>query len=336
MGVMVAESQRSFTDFSSSASSKKQDRASNTSTTPSQLKLRLNQNRMSPNSRTSEWLHKTETPSKSSDSSLSPEVKDSKITKPAVSRAFDIGNDRKISRPAASRPPSAGKDRKITKPAVSRPLGARKGRASKAKTKSWISRLWSYLGFKKHDDKSNHDKPLEDVDFEGATLIGESSPPQPIFEEEKAPAKILALEGIKGITAMMSDESTTSSNSKVTKSKEAEVDDADIYRGWTDDEVWLFEKLDWRGYEPLLPKHWDRDFLTMYNLLFTNDNSIAFVKSASGKDYHGKLISIAHCNNHANDLIQQSKRSVASSSLVGTSATKFCMASPPKRHFNAR
>lgn len=78
-------------------------------------------------------------------------------------------------------------------------------------------------------------------------------------------------------------------NDEESDESESDSDDEDVYRGWTDDEVWLFEKLNWRGFEPLLPQAWEADFETMYDALFTKDRDVAFIKSASGRDYYGKL-----------------------------------------------
>lgn len=133
---------------------------------------------------------------------------------------------------------------------------------------------------------------MDNFDLEGATVIGETTPAKsPLFNRtllnENSPASFLALEGK---TTLIDDDNSTLSEDEISDRKEVQTNIEDLYRGWTEDEVWLFEKLDWRGYEPLLPKNWAGDFLTMYDLLFTSDDSVAFIKSASGKDYHGKPV----------------------------------------------
>lgn len=208
--------------------------------------------RMSPNKRTSEWLKQTETPVR--------RVKQSKIHGVKVS---------KITKPAGSRTSRSGKFGNLKSP-----------------RKDWVSQVWSYLTSQKNDDK-----PTDDLELEGATVIGDGTPPKSptpdkTLIDEKTPAKLI-IPG--GDTTLIGDDNLTPSKSRVVNLKEPEITDKDLYRGWTEDEIWLFEKLDWRGYEPLLPKTWDRDFRTMYELLFTTDDSTAFVKSASENDYHGKL-----------------------------------------------
>lgn len=228
------------------ASGKKQHRETDVSGTSLELKLRLDHQRMSPNTRTSEWLKQTETPARRVKQSKIHGVKGSKITKPAGSRASRSG----------------------------------KFNTSKTPRKGWLSRIWSYLSSQKNDDK-----PTDDLELEGITIIGETTPAKsPTLD--KTPATLLTPEGD---TTLIDDDYATPSKSKIGNLEERKTSDEVLYHGWTEDEIWLFEKLDWRGYEPLLPKTWDKDFRTMYDLLFTMDDSVAFIKSASGNDYHGKL-----------------------------------------------
>lgn len=67
------------------------------------------------------------------------------------------------------------------------------------------------------------------------------------------------------------------------------IENGQVYKGWSEDEIWLYEKLDNRGYEPLLPKSWDLDFPTLFDDLFSEDDSEAFINTLSGRKYHGKL-----------------------------------------------
>lgn len=177
---------------------------------------------------------------------------------------------------------------KVTKPATSRTSRGSKARSKKAKRKSWVSRLWFYVSSKLYKDQPSDKKPIRGPDFEGVTLIGDSSPPKPSIlgkSVEKTPATLTQ----KSDTVLVDGDSPLLAKSRGSHSKRSETADSVTYPGWTEDEVWLFEKLDRRGCEPLLPRHWDRDFLTMYALLFTKNDSAAFIRSASGKDYHGKL-----------------------------------------------
>jgi hypothetical protein len=58
--------------------------------------------------------------------------------------------------------------------------------------------------------------------------------------------------------------------------------------GWTEDAVFLFQKLGMRGFEPLLPGDWVNDFPTLPVDLFTHNENKAFIKADSGSEYRGK------------------------------------------------
>jgi hypothetical protein len=280
---------RKFLSASRPSSGKKQHRGSDASTISSELKHKLDREGICPIKRTNDWLKKTETPIRKVQKSNVLGVKDSKITKTSAARASVSG----------------------------------KGSTKKTREKWWVSRLWTRLTSKKNDDKpmenleggpskNIHNSPKDDL--EGATVFGDGTPvksiPDKTLIEEETPVRVQITEGD---TTLIDDNDPTPSKGKVSAGKETETDDADIYRGWTEDEVWLFEKLDWRGYEPLLPKSWDGDFRTMYDELFTTDDSVAFIKSASGNDYHGKrTLHLTH-QRYANPLLQQLKHFVASS-----------------------
>ncbi|KAF1846704.1 uncharacterized protein K460DRAFT_282783 [Cucurbitaria berberidis CBS 394.84] len=59
--------------------------------------------------------------------------------------------------------------------------------------------------------------------------------------------------------------------------------------GWSEDAVFLFQKLGMRGFEPILPIDWIDDFETLPEDLFTVKLDKAFVKPALGTDYHAQL-----------------------------------------------
>jgi hypothetical protein len=60
--------------------------------------------------------------------------------------------------------------------------------------------------------------------------------------------------------------------------------------GWADDAIFLFQKLDDRGYEPLLPADWIDDFEMLPEDIFTSSEDEAFVKATDGTDFHGTCI----------------------------------------------
>jgi hypothetical protein len=53
--------------------------------------------------------------------------------------------------------------------------------------------------------------------------------------------------------------------------------------GWTEDAVFLFQKLGMRGFEPLLPADWVNDFPTLPVDLFTHNPNKAFIKAESSE-----------------------------------------------------
>ncbi|USP76023.1 hypothetical protein yc1106_03297 [Curvularia clavata] len=55
--------------------------------------------------------------------------------------------------------------------------------------------------------------------------------------------------------------------------------------GWSEDAVFLFQKLGMRGLEPLLPADWICDFETLPGGLFTEKLDKAFIKPAFGTDH---------------------------------------------------
>jgi hypothetical protein len=58
--------------------------------------------------------------------------------------------------------------------------------------------------------------------------------------------------------------------------------------GWSEDAVFLFQKLGMRGFEPLFPMHWLDDLDTLPANLFTAKPDNAFLTPAHGPDYNGK------------------------------------------------
>lgn len=66
--------------------------------------------------------------------------------------------------------------------------------------------------------------------------------------------------------------------------------------GWTEDAVFLFQKLGLRGFEPILPIDWIDDFETLPEDLFTARLDKAFIKPAFGTSYHGKYTQILECS----------------------------------------
>lgn len=57
---------------------------------------------------------------------------------------------------------------------------------------------------------------------------------------------------------------------------------------WHEDEILLFQKLSMRGFEPLLPSHWNYDFRTCPPTIFSRNEKETFINAKSGNDFRGK------------------------------------------------
>jgi hypothetical protein len=60
--------------------------------------------------------------------------------------------------------------------------------------------------------------------------------------------------------------------------------------GWSEDAVFLFQKLGMRGFEPLLPIDWLDDLETLPEDLFTSRLDNAFLKPAHGSGFRGEYL----------------------------------------------
>ncbi|KAJ4296867.1 hypothetical protein N0V90_006915 [Kalmusia sp. IMI 367209] len=58
--------------------------------------------------------------------------------------------------------------------------------------------------------------------------------------------------------------------------------------GWSEDAVFMFQKLNMRGFEPLLPDGWVNDFETLPVDLFTANENKAFIKADVGSDFRAQ------------------------------------------------
>ncbi|KAL8719124.1 MAG: hypothetical protein Q9225_003836 [Loekoesia sp. 1 TL-2023] len=67
---------------------------------------------------------------------------------------------------------------------------------------------------------------------------------------------------------------------------EPTAEDLKIMKTWSKDEVWLFHKLNMRGFEPLLPETWDFDFETVPDKMFSRDDAKVLIKAREGNEYN--------------------------------------------------
>lgn len=60
--------------------------------------------------------------------------------------------------------------------------------------------------------------------------------------------------------------------------------------GWSEDAVFLFQKLGMRGFEPLMPEDWINDFDSLPVDLFTANENKAYIKSDSCCNFRGMCV----------------------------------------------
>lgn len=62
------------------------------------------------------------------------------------------------------------------------------------------------------------------------------------------------------------------------------------YAGWTEDEIWLLERINMLGSEPLLHLTWALDFPTLVPELYTMDDSRVLIKAINGNTCRGEFV----------------------------------------------
>ncbi|KAH9882001.1 hypothetical protein J1614_001172 [Plenodomus biglobosus] len=95
--------------------------------------------------------------------------------------------------------------------------------------------------------------------------------------------------------------------------------------GWTEDAVFLFQKLGMRGFEPILPVDWVDDFETLPEVLFTANIDKAFIKPAQGSDYHAQraLSNLFDLGGRVRDAWQTRARVRTPAYHIGRAVEKF-------------
>jgi hypothetical protein len=64
--------------------------------------------------------------------------------------------------------------------------------------------------------------------------------------------------------------------------------------GWPEDAIFLFQKINMRGYEPIMPIEWLDDLPSLPADLFTERMDKPFIKPALGTHYHGMSHQLVH------------------------------------------
>lgn len=133
------------------------------------------------------------------------------------------------------------------------------------------SNYWGLQSLFAEDQTGEAEVRRDEADLEGDTLIENPAILQdPNFEND---------------TTIIADIDDALEDPEVT----AELgDEPHDYAGWTEDEIWLLERINMLGSEPLLHLTWALDFPTLVPELYTMDDSRVLIKAINGNNCHGE------------------------------------------------
>jgi hypothetical protein len=130
---------------------------------------------------------------------------------------------------------------------------------------------------------------MSSSDLEGDTLVVQS-PSAPDNETEGSSADLW---DANEETMVVDDGTYMVVQKKVNHDQERQRQDQQARElrdaGWSEDAVFLFQKLGMRGFEPLMPISWMHDLETVPADLFTENIDKAFIKPAYGTEHNGML-----------------------------------------------
>ncbi|KAL8834319.1 MAG: hypothetical protein Q9170_003814 [Blastenia crenularia] len=148
-----------------------------------------------------------------------------------------------------------------------------KKQSAKAKAKIWDRLLPKFL--------SKTSSQPDDDDLEGATLVGEDPfSTTPGFENDTT----IVEANVSHNADLVNPALTAAENEDTVYQPTAQ--DVEIMKNWSKEEVWLFYRLNNRGFEPLLPQTWDFDFETVPDKLFDGDDAKVLIKPREGNTYN--------------------------------------------------
>ena len=236
-----ANLRQSLGDLLSAGPKKNKRPTMSTNSSSSSLKERLGRDRMNPNERTFDWLHR-----------YSPKKEAKEAKTPNVLRV---------------------KGSKVTKQYLATPNSVTK--SAKSHGGFWNQFLPGRLSL------SPQKQPEED--FEGDTLVGDD---ENIKDLRSSPTKLDAdtLSGPKTPKFKHIKAVKESSDPKHHDEDEEEQN----MNNWGKGEVWIFEKLNMRGFESLMDTSWAMDFITFPANLFSPHPHQIFINAVSSRDYHAR------------------------------------------------
>ena len=231
-----------------------------TTTANSSLAARLQNQRMSPDARTEEWLRNN-----------SPEKKVVRFENsgtPSVLGVKGGGISKKTNTPNSTR---TSKRNHTAAGSSLRNMPEKKRNSS----------IWNLLGFgSKTEDEGTPQSglltPADDRDIEGATVDEET-----LVDDEGT------LDGpsiLEGSTLLVQDES---GDLKVQNDDKSSEDEEEDFSDFSTEEYFLFHKLNARGFEPIIHLGWAMDFRTLPEVLFSDDRKETYIKHIFSPEYHG-------------------------------------------------
>ena len=155
---------------------------------------------------------------------------------------------------------------------------------AKAKTNFWSRILPKFLYGQ--SEESHHEKLRradDEVDSDGSTLV-EEQPLSPSPAPEGDTTLAIQDDGVNVEEDILPAIRPEEDNDHFTPSSE----DLRHMQHWSKDQIWLFNKLNMRGFEPLLHETWTQDFLTLPDELFSEADSEVFIKAYRGSEYNGR------------------------------------------------
>lgn len=164
----------------------------------------------------------------------------------------------------------AVKGGKVTKPTPS------KKQSAKAKGKFWARVLPKFL------DKSTNEE-TQDL-LEGTTVFGDDQI-DTVYDDDNEATLLGPVASPNAQLAVPAPNAAEDEDTLYTPTAE----DLEVMKKWSNDQVWLFHRLNRRGFEPLLPSTWDFEFVTLPPPVFSDDDSEVLIKARGGNEYNGEL-----------------------------------------------
>ena len=235
----------------------------NSYTNPS-LTTRLEAQRMSPNSRTQDWL-----------TNNSPEKKIKIFKDSHTPSVLGVKNGGIIKH--AHTPRSGNKSKK--KYSV---VKFEHTSSSSSPTKSEVKRksgLWSLLtGFRfKGDEKAAVKSKGHAIKCDNESVMEGSTLVEEVIDTIETDDYLDGPSDIEGPTLLAQ-----------TEGGDLKIQDENDFDDFTDEEYFLFHKLNARGKEPIIPAGWTKDFATLDWDLFSNNPRKIYIKPTKAPEYHGK------------------------------------------------